>query len=535
MKRYFLIIVAILAFNIGFAQDFFDALRYSQTEYGGTARSIAMGSAFGALGGDFVSASINPAGLGLYRSNEFSFSSALNFNNIESKYLNNTESENRTRFNLNNLSFISSTNTNVESGIVSLTFGIGFNRLKDFNNRSFTQGFNAQTSLLNYYTDNANSPYTSPDKLESHYEGLAYQSYLINEDEDLSVIEGIYYNHLTDYQEYEINDQNGDLLGYGFDAIAVMPHQQKKSTTTSGGMNEYLMSLGLNINHKVYFGGSIGLVSINYGEHTIYSEIDDNNKSAYLKNFNLVTDINESGMGVNFKTGIIYRPFKSLRIGASVHTPTFYEIAHNENKKIDAYFDQELGNDKQGFSTHWNDKSTQNFYYQLETPFKAILSAAYTFSNKALISVDYENVNYSNTKFREVEGDDFDYSMKNSENNKIFTSASNLRIGGEARITPNTSLRAGFNYFGNPWEKTITYTDGLTAEVANNGDTYLSYTGGLGYRQNNFYVDFAYRLNQQNYTTKVHEIFYTNPVNGNALANFTELNHQATITLGFRF
>ena len=45
------------------AQNETDALRYSQNFFGGTARSTAMGGAFGALGGDFSSASLLPAGI----------------------------------------------------------------------------------------------------------------------------------------------------------------------------------------------------------------------------------------------------------------------------------------------------------------------------------------------------------------------------------------------------------------------------------------------------------------------------------------
>ena len=44
------------------AQTVGDALRFSDNNYYGTARTIAMGNAFTALGGDLGSVSINPAG-----------------------------------------------------------------------------------------------------------------------------------------------------------------------------------------------------------------------------------------------------------------------------------------------------------------------------------------------------------------------------------------------------------------------------------------------------------------------------------------
>lgn len=533
MKTYILTIAALFALNLAYAQDFFDALRYSQTEYGGTARSISMGSAFGALGGDFSSASINPAGLGFYRSGEFTLSPTLNLNQIESNYLNNKEFNDKYNFNLNNLSYVATANTGAESGIVSFSFGIGYNRLKNFNSNSYTQGYNAKTTLLNYFTDYANQS-GNPDDFDPHFEGLAWNTWLIDEDPNLEVIEGIYFNDMTNYEEYDIYDSNNNFIGIGYEAKSVKPHQQKRVASRSGRLDEYLMSLGLNINHKVYIGASLGLVDLEFRENVMYSEIDNENQSDYFKNFSLNTNLRESGFGVNFKTGIILRPTKSIRLGAAFHTPTFYEISKYEDKIMAANFDQLVGNDDTGSSTSWNESNNQNYSYKLETPLKVNFSAAYTFTDKALLSVDYEMVGYNRTKFRDA-GDNYDYSDQNSDINDVFNAVGNIRVGGEYRLTPNVSLRGGCNLYGNPWKSSYTFTDGTTSVIENKNDTFMAYSGGIGYRQKHFFIDFAYRLNQLKYTQKVHEIHYTNPELVNALATFTELNNQATITLGFRF
>jgi len=62
MKKIFALAIASFAMTSIQAQDITDALRYSQTDLNGTARFRAMGGAFGALGGDFSSLNINPAG-----------------------------------------------------------------------------------------------------------------------------------------------------------------------------------------------------------------------------------------------------------------------------------------------------------------------------------------------------------------------------------------------------------------------------------------------------------------------------------------
>jgi hypothetical protein len=78
MKRVIIISTIQLASMGVFAQYASDALRFSQQYYQGTARNMAVGSAFGALGSDLSSLAINPAGLGLFRNrfvNYFYFSS----------------------------------------------------------------------------------------------------------------------------------------------------------------------------------------------------------------------------------------------------------------------------------------------------------------------------------------------------------------------------------------------------------------------------------------------------------------------------
>ena len=52
------------------AQSAYDAYNYSYTDYYGTARSIALGNAFTALGGDIGGITVNPAGSGVYRYSE---------------------------------------------------------------------------------------------------------------------------------------------------------------------------------------------------------------------------------------------------------------------------------------------------------------------------------------------------------------------------------------------------------------------------------------------------------------------------------
>ena len=88
------------------AQNEIDALRYSQQDVFGNARFAAMGGAFGALGGEFSSLSYNPAGIGMYQLNEFTFTPSFSLHNSKS-YSNSSNIEgDKMGLNISNLGLV---------------------------------------------------------------------------------------------------------------------------------------------------------------------------------------------------------------------------------------------------------------------------------------------------------------------------------------------------------------------------------------------------------------------------------------------
>jgi hypothetical protein len=61
-KTALIILLTAISSFAGLAQTAYDAFLFSETNYEGTARTVAMGNAFTALGGDLGSISLNPAG-----------------------------------------------------------------------------------------------------------------------------------------------------------------------------------------------------------------------------------------------------------------------------------------------------------------------------------------------------------------------------------------------------------------------------------------------------------------------------------------
>ncbi|HOK75133.1 MAG TPA: hypothetical protein PLS74_08430, partial [Bacteroidales bacterium] len=95
------IVAVVLTISAAQAQNLDDALRYSRTFYNGTARFMAMGGAFTALGADLSAISLNPAGTGVFRSFETTITPNLMYNNSSTLFNNSRSSDFKYTFGLN--------------------------------------------------------------------------------------------------------------------------------------------------------------------------------------------------------------------------------------------------------------------------------------------------------------------------------------------------------------------------------------------------------------------------------------------------
>ena len=104
MKRN-IIVLSFLSASIGFgyAQSAIGAYSVSQPDMKGTARYMGMAGAFGALGGDLTSISQNPAGIGVYRSNDVGFTLDLDLQNSTTQNEGKQYKIDETKFLLNNI------------------------------------------------------------------------------------------------------------------------------------------------------------------------------------------------------------------------------------------------------------------------------------------------------------------------------------------------------------------------------------------------------------------------------------------------
>jgi hypothetical protein len=478
-----LIISFLIGTNLSYAQTDIDAFRYSRLSIGGTARSAAMSGAFGALGGDFSTLASNPGGIGIYRGSEFSFTPSIYVGKTDSKFLNNVQDENKYNFNFGNIGLIYTnkmTNDQTTPGWKSWNFGIGYNRISNFHNRSSYEGFNQNNSLTQYFAENANG--LDPDLLDPFYENLAWNTYLINDDAT---------------NNYSAAVPNGKIL-------------QRRNSESRGAIGELDFTWGGNYSNKLYVGGSLGFNTLRYIEETSYEEVDKDNLIDSLQQFEFTQNLTTRGLGFNFKFGAIYRLTDWVRIGGAVHTPTWYSLNDHFNSEFKSRFDS---------GSTYQDESLGEFDYEMRTPFKAIGSIAFVFGKHGVLSADYEFADISSARFDSQESS---FTETNSIIRKKYRETGMVRLGTEWRFA-NLSLRGGTAFTSSPMNSAYKVSGYDFSEV--------NYSGGIGIRDNHTFLDFTYVYHESN------EYFQPYTLNSEDVSGSRNKvsSHNFLVTFGVKF
>jgi hypothetical protein len=280
----------------------------------------------------------------------------------------------------------------------------------------------------------------------------------------------------------------------------------------------------VNFNHKLYAGISWGINDVYYRETTTLFENDDQNNIPYFNNFQFNSNLTTWGVGHNFKFGLIYKPINEVRLGLSIHTPTWYHLHDDFSTSMYSSITYLDGSD------NYEEYSPYNEYdYKLQTPMRTNFSGAFIIGKKGLISADYELVNYGSAKLREG-GDGYDFYDENNEISEAYKTSGNFRIGGELVPTSQFRVRGGFEYHGSPYESTA-----FGASQKNADSNMLVYSGGVGFYAGMFFADLTYRHStiteyEAPYATPQMEIY---PVP--QMASFKTFKNDVLFTLGFRF
>ncbi|WP_316821292.1 OmpP1/FadL family transporter [Pedobacter gandavensis] len=497
MKKILSSLVAIVATTGSlYAQYSPDALRFSQTNYGSTSRFKSMGGAQIGVGGDMSSLGGNPAGLGLFTKSEFSFTPEFNMMKGKADFLGERTNASKNRLNLNNVGAVFYNPTfkpkgqDPTKGVISTVFGVGYSRNNDFTGKFSFNGTNNQNSINNYFAEEANffTPGDPTTLANYSIEKMAYDNYLINYD--------------------AANDT--------YLPATRAPYRQSQSEIRTGSTSEMNVAGALNISNKVYVGASLNFITSRYESDRMFRETGYNTgvASNYTSDYRVNSDV--KGTGFNARLGIIYRPDANLRVGATYQSPSWMYFDDVQAHSLSTTYS---AGDKEGIFT--NTPGISGVTYQLRTPGKGSLGASYVIGGRALISADVDYVDYTSIKYSLDQ--DNNQGAVNSANDFIrdnYQSAVNYRFGAEFKVDNSFSLRAGYGNNGTP--------------IKNDNNSYFAtkfYTGGLGYRVNNYYLDLAYQRVENNVDL---DSYFLND-QSEPVANIKTGKNNIFLTFGVRF
>ena len=548
--------ILLLAFLVGgclksASQTIYDAANLTERDLNGTARFIGMGGAMGALGGDISVMGTNPAGTGIYRSNDAALSFSFSDFGFDSEYVGNKIDRNTSRVYFDQAGIVFANRLGTITPVRYVNFGFGYKRVKSFHRDmrmygslgDYSQTFQ-MASQAEGLTSWGSAPYRNDDI--GWLSALGYDGYLIT---DL-----VSESELSDYDDYEeytldgeqVQNTAGELMyrtpglyrGMYTDGTATFLSRER------GGIDEFDFNVSINVNNRVYLGFTVGMYAVNYKKYSFYDEDYGNGEGYNLRSWSKIT-----GAGIDLKVGAIFRPIASspLRIGLAISTPVFYDL----NYKTGAYLASDVINFldtdnpsgvEAGEVGHY-DISTfnevggyMNRGFRLHTPWTFNDSLGHTVGKKWAIGAEYEYQDYAATKFRDTNGHARAFAYENSTTD-MLRGVSTLRVGVEFKPVPEVALRVGYNYrsaiFSDQAYKDLPYNSIQTDTDFANTKQLGVYTAGIGYRGSHFYADFAYK-----YSSRKADFYPIDMYDGSSLVQATaekQKRSQVMMTIGVKF
>lgn len=502
------------------AQTSYDAVRIGSGELNGTARFVGMGGAMGALGGDISVMGTNPAGIGIYRSNDVAVSFGFNSNKTKSDFGSVSMKEDRTRASFDQIGFVYSNKIGNNTSLRFVNFGFNYHKHKNFN-ELFSMG-----GLLGGYSQTW--------QMASMTDGLSIQDF----DKVLSG-EGNPYIDMPDV---------GYLTILGGRAMLVDPEDEEQklyqgwpgdqnlyTSRQEGGINQYDFNIAFNVEDRFYFGATLGVYDVNYNRYSSYTEdlLQQGEDGQYYSNggYTLENWFRTEGTGVDLKLGVIVRPFENspFRLGFAVHTPTWYDLTDSYSAAIHSEIDHYNASYSEYTADALNGDRIDN--YCLTTPWKFNVSAGTTVGSVFALGAEYEYQDYSSSNVKTPDGIEMTTFTDRYKAN--LKGVHVLRLGMEARLAPQFSLRAGYNFtssiFNKDAFKFLPYDSPRTDTEYNNINERNTVTCGLGYRGSIIYADLAYKYDMYK------SDFYAFVNDGLPATKVDNSRHQLLLTVGARF
>lgn len=549
MKKIITVIYT-LSFVIGAvsAQSVYDGVKIADKDLNGTARFVGMGGAMGALGGDITTMGTNPAGIGIYRSNDVMTSFSYSAYGMESKYEGQKSTIDKNRWSFDNIGVVFATKIGNQTPLRYVNFGFNYKRSKSFYKNMSMSGMmgvveNPSNPGSPYYVSQTNSMALQATDAERYVWDNSRQhldfdnTNRIFSDPDAGWLGALgYQGGLT---ERDRIDNEPDLY------VPFLPVEPSSvfNSREKGGIDQYDFNVSFNINDRVYLGLTIGAYDVDYDKYSGYDESYKRGEGYSLESYN-----NISGSGFDVKMGLILRPFEysPFRIGFAVHTPTFYKLTYSTSAIVtNDYRDANTDELKRIIVDTYDYVGDMKRDYRLVTPWKYNVSLGYTVGTSLALGAEYEYEDYSTMKFKYSSNDGGgDMEFENAEVKNCLKGEHTFRIGAEYKVIPEFAFRLGYNYssavFRDEAVKYIPSNSLITDTDFSNKRSQSNYTLGIGYRGKMFYADLAYQLStyKENFYPFYNEFELTQgewTMVTPPATKVTNTRSQVLLTVGMRF
>ncbi len=526
MKRYIIVVLSLLFLGTVSAQTLYDGVEFSNKSLNGTARFVGMGGAMGALGGDISTIGTNPAGIGIYRSNDVMTSFSFTSHEIETKYDGNKFANNRNRGNLDNFGIVFSNNMGKYNALRFLNFAFNYSRAKTFYKTREMNGI-MDGSQVDQMINQANDMY------DFGYDLLT----LSDGENNLFSMDHIGWLGAIGYEGWLFDAADDEGFGPIWDGLPDGYFYSKEW----GGINQYDFNISFNFIDRIYLGLTIGAYDLNYKKYSYYGENlfyagDTETKEGYDLHSQKWID----GAGFDFKFGIIARPFEDspFRLGLSFHTPTYYKLTLGAKSYLSSILNgvDDKGNPASIESmvsapNEFGERMETDF--KLNTPWKLNFSLGHTIGTKLALGAEYEYQDNSNIKFKKPDWYGGSMEFENTVAKEYLKGVHTFRLGAEYNVIPEFAFRVGYNLSTSSYENNaakVLAADALETDTDYaNSEELHRITLGVGYRGRSFYADLGYQYNHYK------EDFYAFEHIDLVPAKSTHSRSQVLMTLGFRF
>lgn len=479
--------------SILLGQNEMDVLRYTDTDFFGSARTEAMAGSFGALGADFTAIQINPAGIGRFSSSHFSFGLTNTTPRVTAEYQDEETLTTSNNTKIGNIGVVFTGDISGENnGKMYRQFTIGYTRLRNFQMEKQYEGQNFNSLLDVFANDGA---------------GIPLEDFSIYDERPFSTglaldAEALFYDPIN--QTYQSRLTSGDMY-------------HERTIRTEGGIGEWHIGISENYLNKLYYGASFGIRRIKYNQYVFHKETVLEPDSTSILAFDYFNNLEVVGRGWNIKLGMIYLPHESLRLGLAFESPTWLNIVEEFDADMIAYHNFGTVEVPEEF------KPFGGFDYRMRTPMKLRGSMAFIFENRGALNFDLEFLDYGRGQLNAAANasiNSYDFEFENNEVQAQFRPVLNLRIGGEYLITREVFIRGGFGLLPQPYQREINNFSGINKTFAL----------GLGYEKGPLNLDMSFR------SFNFNEDYYAfDPSQLDNLATFKTWSNTIVVSASYRF